>query len=249
MSTATGKQEPPLPLRKPPGYRDPTISIQHPPPRKAVKLPPSFQQPKRRRSCCRIFCCCVCISVFILIIVFAVAGFLFYLWYRPRLPEIHLKSITFTKFNVTTTPGTGPGLDAQSTIDVVIKNPNQNFGIVYGRTHILLSAVNGDVNLGEQTLGGFNQGKNNVTTLRFATKVQKEIVDGKSADELMKGIKKKNLMMSAEIRSGIGLKQMIPVRVSVVCVGKMTLNQLQQPKCRIKLLNWYAKFLSFHFSF
>lgn len=120
----------------------------------------------------------------------------------------------------------------------------------------MLNAVNGDVNLGEQTVGGFNQGKNNVTTLRFATKVQREIVDGKSAEELKRGFKNKNLMMNAEIRSGIGLKQnqwsTNPVQVNVLCVG-MRLNQLQPggstPKCRIKLLDWYICSNLLHFVF
>lgn len=248
---STGKSQPPLPLRKPPGYRDPATKTQHPvQPRKPVKLPPTFQKTKRRRSCCRIFCCCLCLSIFILILIFAVAGFVFYFWFQPRLPEIHLKSITFTEFNITKNPG--PTLDAQSTVDVVIKNPNNNFGLVYGRTRILLSAVNGDVNLGEQTVGGFNQDSNNVTTLRVAMKAQNEILDGKSAEELERGFKNKNLMMNAEIRSGIGLKHnrwsMNPVQVSVVCVG-MSLDQLQRggstPKCRVKVLDRYALNLGF----
>lgn len=250
---STGKP-PPLPLRKPPGYRDPSIPIQHPPPRKAVKLPPSFHQNKRRRrscTCCRIFCCCLCVLTAILILVFVSAGGLFYLWFQPRLPEIHLKSINFTKFNVSTTPD-GPVLDAQSTIRVEIKNPNQNLGIVYDRTHVFLNAVNGDANLGEQTVPGFSQNKNNVTTLRFATKVQKEILDGKSAEELKKGFKNKNLLLNAEIRSGIGLKQSRwatnPVQVKILC-GGMRLNQIKgggsMPKCRIKMLNWYAYSVEF----
>lgn len=237
--------KPPLPLQRPPGYRDPNIPTRHPPPQRAIKLPPSFQPAKRRRaSCCRICCCSFCIVIIILILVFVSAGLTFYLWFQPRLPEIHLKSINFTKFNVSTTPD-GPVLDAASTVAVEIKNPNQNLGIVYGRTHVLLSGVNGDASFGEQTVAGFSQGKGNVTTLKLSLKVENQILDSRGAEELKKGFKSKNLMLNAEIRSGIGLKQSrwatSPVAVEVLCDG-MRLSQLQtggsMPKCRIKLLNW-----------
>ncbi|KAI3449243.1 hypothetical protein Pfo_005908, partial [Paulownia fortunei] len=243
---STGQPTPPPPLQKPPGYRDPSIPIQHPRPRKAVNLPPSFHQNKRRSSCRRTFCCCVCIVTAILFLVFICAGGFFYLWFQPRLPEIHLKSINFTKFNVSTTPD-GQVLDAQSTIGVEIKNPNQNLGMVYDRTQVFLNSVNGDAKLGEQTMPGFTQDKNNVTTLKFATKVQREILDNKSAEELKKGFRSKNLLVNAEMRTGIGLKQSRwttgTVQVKVLCEG-MRLSQVQgggaMPKCRIKMLNWYG---------
>ncbi|KAH6756476.1 hypothetical protein C2S53_002477 [Perilla frutescens var. hirtella] len=247
---SAGKPPPPLPLQRPPGYRDPNTPIQHPPPQKAVKLPPSFQQAKRRRACCRICCCCFCIAMVILVFVSVSAALTFYLWFQPRLPQIHLKSIEFTKFNVSTTAD-GPVLDAAATVAVEIKNPNQNLGIVYDRTHVLLSAVNGDASLGEQTVAGFSQSKNNVTTLKFAMRVDKEIVDGKSAEELKKGFKSKSLLLNAEIRSGIGVKERrwatTPLQVEVVCDG-VRFSQVEgggggggsMPKCRIKVFNWYV---------
>lgn len=237
--------KPPLPLQRPPGYRDPNTSTRHAPPQRAIRVPPSLRPAKRRRaSCCRICCCCFCIVIIILILVLISAGLTFYLWFQPRLPEIYLESINFTKFNVSTTPD-GPVLDAVSTVVVEIKNPNQKLGIVYGMTEVLLSGVNGDVCLGEHTVAGFTQGQGNVTTLKLAMNVGNQILDSRSAEELKKGFKSKNLLLNAEIRSGIGIKESrwatSPVAVEVLCDG-MRLSQLQTggtiPKCRIRLLNW-----------
>lgn len=239
---STGK--PPLPLQRPPGYRDPDKPPRRPPAHRAIRLPPSLQPAKRRRgSCCRICCCCFCVILIILILVLISAVLTFYLWFEPRLPEFHFESIKFTKFNVSTTAD-GPVLDTESTVVVEVKNPNQDLGIVYGKTDVLLSGVNGDACLGEQTVAGFTQGKGNVRTLKLKMKVERMILDSRSAEQLKKGFKSKSLLLNAEIRSAIGIKHgrwaTAPVAVEVFCDG-MRLSQLQTGgsirKCRIKLFN------------
>lgn len=236
----SAEKTPPPPLRKPPGFRDPNMKIHH-------HQPP--QSLKRRRACCRSCCCCFCIGLIILLLVSISAGLTLYLWFQPRLPQIHLKSVAFSNFNVTTTPD-GPVLDAASTLAFEIRNPNQNLGIVYERSHVLLSAVNGDVSLGERRVAGFSQGRDDVTVLKLVMKVEKEIVDGKSAEELMKGFKSRNLVVSAEIRSGIEVRHgrwaTAPVEVVVEC-GGVKLSVVERgsgsmPKCRIKMFNWYVCF-------
>ncbi|KAL2479247.1 Late embryogenesis abundant (LEA) hydroxyproline-rich glycoprotein family [Forsythia ovata] len=233
------------PLQKPPGYRDPSIPIRRPQPqplqRKAAALPPSFYQ-KKRRSYCRICCCCTCIVLFLLIILIIAAGAFFYLWMDPKLPVVHLKTIKFTKFKVTNTDA-GPALDAQSSLNIEIKNPNTHFELEYDKTRVVLNAGNG-ANLGEQTLNGFTQGKNNVTTLKFTIKASRELMAKKDADMILKGFKNKNLVLSTEVRTGIGLKgngwKTGTVQVNVICAG-MKLNQIHNgamPKCRVKLFDW-----------
>ncbi|XP_075500264.1 uncharacterized protein LOC142538853 [Primulina tabacum] len=238
-------QTPPPPLQKPPGYRDPTTPVKPPPPRKAA-LPPSLHLQKNPNRCCRNFCCGISIVTAIsLLFLFSALGF-FFLWFEPRLPEIHLKSIDFKKFNVTTTPD-GLTLDAQSIVSVEVKNPNSNLRMEYDRTRIYVNAVNGDTNLGQVTVPGFTQDKNNVTTLKFTTRAEKEILESKIAEELSNGFKNKKLVMNVEIESGVGIKSsgwaIGTVEVKVLC-GGVSLSQVQDgrgaaaPKCRIKILDW-----------
>lgn len=103
----------------------------------------------------------------------------------------------------------------------------------------MLSAVNGDVSLGEQTVAGFSQDKDTATTLKLPLKVEREIVDGKCEEEL----KSKNLALNAEIRSGIGLKHprwsTAPVKVEIFCGGMRLSGGSSMPRCRIKVFNWY----------
>ncbi|KAL0373769.1 UNVERIFIED_CONTAM: hypothetical protein Sradi_3292600 [Sesamum radiatum] len=200
---SSGQLKPPL--QKPPGYREDNTPVRRPRPRKPVNLPPSFYKIKRRSACCRTCCCCFCILTIILILAVAAAGGLFYLLFQPRLPEIHLTSINFTKFKVTTASD-GPVLDSECSIGVEIKNPNQELKIVYDRTQISLSAADGNADLGKQTVPGFTQNKNNVTNLKFTMKAENELLDSKSADELKNGFKSKSLLVDAELTTGIGLK-------------------------------------------
>lgn len=246
MSTTTEQIKLPLPprpqLQKPPGYRNPA-PIHRPPP-KAVNLPPSFHQNKRPS---RPLCCCICIFPLILLLLSASAAGFIYLWFRPHLPNVHLKSIDFAKFNISATSD-GPALSAQSNVVVEIKNPNQKLGIEYNWISVSLSAANGiNADLGEQTVPGFSQGRDNVTTLKFGMKVQNEIVDDQSAEGLKKGFKSRNLLVNVEIRSRIGVKAsgwtttgFVPV--TVMCAG-IRLNRVEgggdMPKCRVELLDWY----------
>lgn len=234
MSAEKQPPPPPLPLRKPPGYRDPNAQIHHHP-------LPSHHSNRRRRGCCRICCCCFSVVIVILILVAASAALTFYLLFQPRLPVIHLKSIEFTKFNVTTAPD-GPVVDAASTVAIEIRNPNQVLGFNYERSDVSVSAVNGDVSLGEQTVAGFSQDKDTVTRLKLPLKVEREIVDGRSEEELKKGLKNKKLLLNAEIRSGIGIKHRrwstAPIKVRILCNGMRLRVADSTPKCRIKVLNW-----------
>ncbi|KZV26780.1 hypothetical protein F511_28697 [Dorcoceras hygrometricum] len=240
-------QTPTPPLQKPPGYRDPTTPVKPLPPRKAT-LPPSFQLQNKRNTCCRNFCCAISIVAAVsLLFVLSALGFSV-LWFEPRLPEIHLKSIDFKRFNVTTTPD-GLTLDAQSVVSVEVKNPNSNLRIQYDRTSIYVNAAAGGTNLGQVTVPGFMQDNNNVTTLRLTTSAEKEILGSKTAQELSNGFKSTNMVMNVEIESGIGIKSSGwatgTVEVKVLC-GGVSLSQVQEgvgaapATCRIKILDWYV---------
>ncbi|EPS59753.1 hypothetical protein M569_15054 [Genlisea aurea] len=227
-------------LQKPPGYRDPTFSGQPPPPhRKPINLPPTFRPQKRRRRSC---CCCCCVSLALLILLLAVVATSLYFWFQPRLPEIHLKSTDFKNFTVVFRSD-GPEVNAESTIGIQINNPNQNFKVEFPKTRVSLDSLNGKVDLGEGSIPGFVQAAKNRTTLKLTVAVRNEIVDKKSAEELMNGIKKQSLHINAVVKTGVGFKWnklatgIAPVTVS--CRGITLAAAAGSPKCRIKILNWF----------
>ncbi|MCE0480826.1 hypothetical protein HAX54_037972 [Datura stramonium] len=230
------------PLKKPPGFRDPTIPIQMPP--RKINLPPSFhpQKKERRTYCCR--CCCWCCLIILILLLFLVAasGFL-YLWFNPKLPVFHLRSLEFTKFNVTESQD-GPKLNAQSTVGVELKNPNRELKIVYGETRVELKGEN-DVNMGEGKVSGFVQEKKSVKVIKFVMK-SNEMLYGDSVGKVMTiGFKNKNLRVSSDVSTaiGIGYKGWKSLKIGVrISCGSLSLKQIENgatPKCRITMFNWF----------
>lgn len=245
--------EPMKPLKKPPGYRDPSIPIQMPPQAQAhpharnPKHPPSFYPPPRRRR----NCCCRCCCYFILFLVFVillliVCGGIFFLWFNPKLPVFHLTSLDFTTFSVTNSPDGGSTLNAQGTLGVEIKNPNKQLKMVYGRTRLELTGASEDVSLGTASVPGFVQKPSNVTELKVRIRSNKELLFGKSARNVGDRFKSKTLKVNAEVKTGIGIAfsggwSAGPIGVTVRCQG-LSLKQISDgtsQKCHVKLLNLY----------
>ncbi|XP_055808258.1 NDR1/HIN1-like protein 6 [Solanum dulcamara] len=228
------------PLKKPPGFKDPTIPIQMPP--RKINLPPLFSPQKRKnRTCCCCFCCFLIILILLLLLV-ASCGFL-YLWFNPKLPVFHLRSLEFTEFNVTESQD-GPKLNSQSSVGVELKNPNRELKIVYGDIKVELKGEN-DVNMGAGKVVGFVQEKKNVKVVKFAMK-SNELLYGESVGKLIKiGFKNKNLRVSADVTTAIGIgykgwkSWKFGVRVSC---GSLRLKQIENDatsKCGITLFNWF----------
>uniref|UniRef100_A0A5B6YGS2 Late embryogenesis abundant protein LEA-2 subgroup domain-containing protein n=1 Tax=Davidia involucrata TaxID=16924 RepID=A0A5B6YGS2_DAVIN len=231
-------------LQKPPGYRDPSTPGQthtRPPFRKPV-LPQSYRPEKKRsRSCCCLCCCFICILILVLLFLIVVAGGVFYLWFEPRLPIFHLKSLEFTRFNVTVNPD-GAYLNSQTVVRVEARNANSELRVIYDRTEVWLSV--GNVELGSASLPGFTQEKKNITMLKFTTQAKNELVDSGGGTKLKDGFRSKSLVVSAEIQSGIGLGSggwnTNRVGVKVLC-GGVSLKQIEggaMPKCSINFLKW-----------
>ncbi|KAA8520713.1 hypothetical protein F0562_015015 [Nyssa sinensis] len=231
-------------LQKPPGYRDPSAPVKipaRPPPRKPV-LPPSLRPEKKRRSCCCLCCSCFCIVILVLLFVIIVCGGVFYIWYEPRLPVIHLKSLQFPRFNVTVKPDGGTYLDSQTVLRVEVRNANPELRLIYDRTKVWLSAENTD--LGSASLPAFIQEKKNITVLKLRTQVKNELIDDRAGAKLKAGFRSKRMVVSAEIRTGVGFGSggwnTKKVEVKVLCGGVrlMQINGGVMPKCSINMLQW-----------
>ncbi|XP_016483456.1 NDR1/HIN1-like protein 13 [Nicotiana tabacum] len=224
------------PLQKPPGYRETGIPIQRP--------PQSPFYPEKNNSRKRSFCCCCCCYFFIilifLILLFIAVGAILYLWFDPKLPIFHLKSLEFTKFNITDSPD-GPKLSAQATVSVELKNPNKQLKIIYEKTNIELKDEDG-VTLGNGNVPGFVQGTKNVTVVKFDINMN-ELLYSENVAKVRDGLKNKSLKVSADVGTGFGIgfsgwkSETIGVRVSC---GGLSLKQMENgtsPKCQITVLN------------
>ncbi|GAB4844557.1 hypothetical protein Ancab_037939 [Ancistrocladus abbreviatus] len=234
-------------LKKPPGYRDPNSpSPGQTPPKPARRpLPPSLHHTgnSKRRKCCRLCCCCTCFLILFLIIFLAIAGGLFYLWFSPKLPVFRLRPVELELFNITTAKDGSAFLDSAITIRVEIRNPNEKLRIYYGETRISLMA-DGETNLGSASVGGFTQEKKNVTVLKFTTQMEKEEIDGSTANRLSSRVKSQSVLIDAEgntkVGIGVGKLKIGMLGVNLRC-GDMSLKQLNDgnpPKCTINTLQW-----------
>lgn len=238
------------PLQRPPGYREPGLPPQKPPQLEKLNLPPSFfPETKRRNWCCRCCCCFVIFSVLLTLFFISFGGFL-YLWYEPRAPVFGLKSLKVQKFNVTKARN-GATLDSQIDISIEFKNTNKNnIKFVYDRTTMLLhgNSLSGDLNLGQRTVPGFSQGRNNVTVVKFTMK-GKEALNGQDAKRVTEQFRAKSLMMTVELSMEIGIEvnglSTGTVSVNIVC-GASTLKDIQNgaiPKCRVLIFRTYVLIL------
>ncbi|KAJ8427387.1 hypothetical protein Cgig2_000516 [Carnegiea gigantea] len=238
------------PLKKPPGYGGPATPSPLQPGRPTMP-PPSYYKPMPRKrknyrpfTCRRCCCWCLCIFLFILIL-FAVAGGIFYLWFQPRSPIFRFRPIEINRFNITKQPGSDTArLDSQAVIRVEVKNPNNKLRIYYGNTAVTLTADQ-DTELGSAAVAAFVQPTNNVTMLKFATKVENGGIDVTVADALAARVQSKTVVITAAVKTkvgiGVGKLKLGMLAVNVNC-GDVSLKQLNDahasPKCTFTTLRW-----------
>ncbi|XP_010251538.1 PREDICTED: uncharacterized protein LOC104593414 [Nelumbo nucifera] len=232
-------------LQKPPGYRDPNTpvpSVRRPPPIR--KLPPSFH-PKTRNRGCRRFCCCfLCIFVFTALVLVALAGALFYLWFQPKLPTFYLRSFQMPRFNVSVMID-GTYLDSQTVVRFETTNPNHKITFYYGESQVRVTVGEEDgVDLGSTFVPAFTQGRRNTTVLKFGTQVKHMLIDDGDGTKLKAGFQSKQLVIFVEVRTKVGLGvqrwRMGMLSVKVLC-GDVSLKKLEDgamPRCDVNLLKW-----------
>ena len=154
--------------------------------------------PRRRKSgCCK---CCVWFTfIFIAIILLAaIAGGVFYLLYRPRLPSFSVSSLQFSTLNVTADNSLTSRLD----ITVTAINPNKK--VVFSYDDISISASTGWIGLGDGSFPGFVHEAKNTTVLKITAASSAQKLDSAAAADL----KKKSalpLEIEMETRAGVRL--------------------------------------------
>ncbi|XP_058100267.1 NDR1/HIN1-like protein 6 isoform X2 [Magnolia sinica] len=231
-------------LQKPPGYKDPNKPLISKPPTRKAPIHPAYHQKQKRKSCCCCCCCFMFIFILLLIIIVAIAGGLFYLWFKPKLPSFQLQSLETPKFKVDVRPD-GTFLDSQTVIRVQARNPNSKIGFSYGKTQVRISAVGVDgVGLGSGSLAGFEQGTRNVTVLKFSTAVKNQLIEDGAGKRLKARYQSKQLAFDVEVRTRFGLRlwgwetEKLGVRVLCEDVRMRKSTGGASPKCKINTLKW-----------
>ncbi|KAJ0962961.1 hypothetical protein J5N97_028083 [Dioscorea zingiberensis] len=253
-------------LQKPPGYRDAMATnggaATRPPmvPRKPPQLPPTLRHPGKpparrrpRRSCCCRTCFWVTLILLALVVVLAVACFLAYLWFQPRLPSYRIESIRVSRFNVSSRSDGSSYLDAAAAVAVQAANHNGKMELSYADLEAWVSVADddGDVTIGSSGASGFVQGKRNSTVVRFSANVKGMMVDEAVGRRMAVRFKSKELRFGLELRTRVAARvsgkrtRRVPIRV--VC-GAVSLKQVATagggghggvlPNCSIYLFRW-----------
>ncbi|XP_074272942.1 NDR1/HIN1-like protein 6 [Silene latifolia] len=230
-----------LPLKKPPGYIDPTPRPRPPP----TGPKPAFYQPKKKKnSCCRICCCCVCFVIVFLILILAIGGGIFYAWFQPKIPVFGFRPLELDRFNISVKPDGTALLDSKAVVRVEAKNPNSKLEIYFGETEVSLS-FDKETQLGSATLSSFVQPSNNVTLLKFVLSEENQLIDSSTGTRLKKRVKNEDVEVNVAVKTKIGIGVwkvkigMLPINVNC---GGITLKQLDDgqtsPKCSFNTLRW-----------
>ncbi|KFK30699.1 hypothetical protein AALP_AA6G016200 [Arabis alpina] len=242
-------------LQKPPGYRElhatpetPTSSstLRRRPPKHLI--PASFYPEKKRQwSRCRVFCCSVCITLAILILLLILTVSVFFLWYSPRLPVVRLASFRVGSFNFSggkSRDGLSV-LTANTTARLDFRNPNGKLSYYYGDADVAVSVGDGDFEtfLGSMKVKGFMEKPGNRTVVIIPIKSKKQQVDDSTVKRLRTEMKSKKLMVKVTAKTNVGLgvgrRKIVTLGITIKC-GGVRLERLdtQMAKCTIKMLKW-----------
>ncbi|CAK7348770.1 unnamed protein product [Dovyalis caffra] len=196
-------------LQRPPGYRDPNLPVKsapRPPPTKApLPLPPSFQPRKRRsRHWCRLCICCLILLIIISILLLVISGGLFYIWFNPKLPVLHLQSFKFSTFNVIK-KSDGTYLTANMVARIEVSNPNEKIIYQFGESEVEITAGDDEVNLGSTSLPKFTLETKNTTSLKIETKVNNELIEDEIGSKILDQFTSKKLKVKMDVKTGVGI--------------------------------------------
>ncbi|XP_023005046.1 NDR1/HIN1-like protein 13 [Cucurbita maxima] len=237
------------PLQRPPGYKDPSASgssasipVSKPPAaRNKPRLPTSYKPKKRKSSCCRLCCCVFCFLILFLIVVVSLAGALFYLIFDPKLPLFHLLAFRISSFKVAPTPD-GSYLDAQVSIRVEFKNPNDKLAIRYGKIEYDVM-VGQAAEFGQRELQGFTQARRSTTTVKADSGVKGKMLGVEDSTRLVSKYQSKAMEVKVEARTAVGVVAqgwaVGPISVKLDCESKLkNIEAGDMPTCNINLLRW-----------
>ncbi|RZC09390.1 hypothetical protein D0Y65_015920 [Glycine soja] len=117
----------------------------------------------------------------------------------------------------------------------------------FSQSQFMVSAENGDLNLGSTKVAGFTVKEKGVTGLKAETSVKELALNERQRRRIKSVVESKALVARVEIRTKIGLGlrgwNSPSISVTIVC-GDVTMRQLQNgdpPLCSITLLKWSSR--------
>ncbi|XP_022720935.1 NDR1/HIN1-like protein 6 [Durio zibethinus] len=155
----------------------------------------------RRSGCCS---CCLWTTVafLLLILLFAIAGSILYVIYRPHRPTFMVSSLKVSTLKITS----ASKLVANINLNVTAKNPNKKVVYIYDPFTISIF-TNDDIDIGDGSFDSFVQGTRNSTLLKAAITSSNQELDNTSAGKLKTTLKSNNgLPLKIKLDSKLKLK-------------------------------------------
>ncbi|KAK6148723.1 hypothetical protein DH2020_016248 [Rehmannia glutinosa] len=218
-----------------------------------TRLPYRPQPPPRRRH--RRGCCCSCClwittAILLTLLLAAIAGAVFYVFYRPHRPSFSVNTLQLSRFNLTDTH-----LTSAFNFSLTARNPNKRITFFYDQISVkILSA--GDVDIGDGSFPGFTHGRKNVTTLRAViSSSNNPFPEGTDISQLKSSLRSRNLPLKIQLDTKVKVKlgkiETKKLKIRVTCDGirisiptgkTATLATTSNVKCkvdpRIKIIKW-----------
>ncbi|KAL6585152.1 hypothetical protein OROMI_004441 [Orobanche minor] len=238
-ASANGGANPSFPANKSQFYNPARLPYRpQPPPRR----------PHRRGCCCS---CCLWMTTIVLIILLlaAIAGAVFYVFYRPHRPSFSVNSLQLSRFNLTDT-----SLTTAFNLSLTARNPNMKIDFYYDQ--ISVKILSGDVGIGDGSFAGFTHVRKKTTTLRTSiSSSNNPIPAGTDISALKSSLRSRKLPLKIQLDTKVVVKagkiKTAKLRIRVACDGikvsvpsgkTATLAATSNVKCnvdpRVKIIKW-----------
>ena len=171
--------------------------------------------PRKRRSCCCRFLCWTLSLVFLILLIEAAAGILYFV-FQPKLPKYSIDRLQITQFNLTS----NSSLTATFDVTITARNPNKKVGVYYeGGSHI--SVWYTGTSLCQGSLPRFYQGHRNTTVLNVVLSGQTNdantLITSLQQQQQQTGIIPLNLRVIQPVRIKLGEFKLMEVKFRVRC--------------------------------
>ncbi|XP_010252017.1 PREDICTED: uncharacterized protein LOC104593741 [Nelumbo nucifera] len=186
-------------------------------------------------------CCCTCcggaciIILLCLIIIVMSAGLILRSYFSNLLPEFRIDKASVSELNLITTIEGKSYLSASTDLSIVANNRNSRFWFCY-EPLITVGVSSDDVDLGQDTLQGFSQPSDNVTTLNVHTRVSRSVIDDKDGTILKANFDEKKMVLDVVLQTTVnvilGRVIMDEIPIKIVC-AEVSLSMTTPKRCDV----------------
>ncbi|MCD7460288.1 hypothetical protein HAX54_043232 [Datura stramonium] len=228
-------------------------------PKRIPKYRPSRRHNRRRCNCRRCFCqCCfwTILVIFVILVLAAIAGAIFYFLYRPQLPSFSISSLKISQFNLTTSPDDTTKLTTRFNVTLSTKNRNKKLVYTYDPISLTAESITNQIELANGVFPRFISAPNNVTIIHSTLSIVSQVLDVDSVSSLKSDMKSKSglpvrILLDTKVVVQMDKLKSNKVGIRVTCDGingpipkgkNPTVASIANAKCkvdlRIKILRW-----------